>query len=752
MLADAATYDPAVRRIHVALARGFLGLLLILALAACGSAEPPGTTGPAPTPVHTDIDGAGEPTEAAPTDAPEPIATLAPNTTPEPSQAAAPTSSPVTPTLAPQTVPPTPTVTPEPTPQPTPTPTPEPTGPPPSPGPVGADAKPCPKDIADGWTCVQLTVPLDHFHEIGRTTHVTFALKRHTAKGPALGTWVTITGGPGTAGIYSAVSYTDTFDPEIRKNYDIVFMDQRGSGMSDSFTCPNAALALYVNPAGPDDPDGGAALEAGAKGFVDACLAESKVDPTALPYYATRQAAEDLEAFRLWLGVGQLSLYGESYGTQYVQTYAAAHPEAVKVLFTDGPVDLATSGEAFFVEGVKAFEDALEATLLDCTTQPACSRDVVGGNELSAYEQLARQLAHAPMDYTFTKKDGSQETRQFTLSDLQTAAIDAMSSEDDRQLFQRAMAPASRGQVWWLARLLYGGLGQDPDTLAAIPDPSYADALYYAVECVDYAYFPDAGDAAARAAAYLAYGGDHGLNGSDMASDFYGDLPCVYWPVQAGSDPRPVAAPDAPYSMVVLGATLDPSTPFPNAQRIVARRTSTAGTWLIYKPGGPHIIFGRGERCPDVLVTRILVQGVFPSDHTTVCPGDVASDYTHVPDGNARDEGSTDAVLKAIDDEINAGVDYWYWDYTDPLGYGCPFGGTIRYEPNDPGSHLTLDACAFFDGLQVTGTGQIDDNAGTFTLNVTFSGSGTSTKIHYLRDAKGKTSIVGDRLHFSPGP
>ena len=80
---------------------------------------------------------------------------------------------------------------------------------------------------------------------------MTFALKRHTAKGPATGTWVTITGGPGTAGIYSAASYADSFDPQIRKHYDLVFMDQRGSGMSDSFTCPNAApcALCQANPA-----------------------------------------------------------------------------------------------------------------------------------------------------------------------------------------------------------------------------------------------------------------------------------------------------------------------------------------------------------------------------------------------------------------------------------------------------------------------------------------------------------------------
>lgn len=376
---------------------------------------------------------------------------------------------------------------------------------------------------------------------------------------------------------------------------------------------------------------------------------------------------------------------------------------------------------------------------------------MTGGNELTAYEALARQLAQGPMSYTFTKKDGSRETRQFTLTDLQTAAVDSMSSEGDRELFQRAMVPASRGQVWWLARLLYGGLGQDPDTLAAIPDPSYADALYYAVECVDYNYFPDAGDATARADAYLAYGGVQGLNQSDMASDYYGDLPCVYWPVQPGPDPRPVPVADAPYPMVVLGATLDPSTPFPNAQRIVARRPSAAGTWLIYQPGGPHIIYGRGNACPDNLVTRILVQGAFPTNHTTVCPGDVASDYTHVPDASARDEGGTLNVMKAVDDEVNAGVDYQYWDGSSPLAYGCPFGGTISYTPSKVGSALKLEQCAFFDGVQATGNGLIDDNAGTFALNVSFSGRGSSSTIHYLRDARNQTSVSGGHLQLTPG-
>ena len=151
-----------------------------------------------------------------------------------------------------------------------------------------------------------------------------------------------------------------------------------------------------------------------------------------------------------------------------------------------------------------------------------------------------------------------------------------------------------------------------------------------------------------------------------------------------------------------------------------------------------------GTRCPDDLVTRILVRGTFPRGTPRSAPVTSRADYVHVPDANARDEGGTLNVMKAIDDEINAGVDYQSWDGSSPLAYGCPFGGTISYTPSTTGSVLKLDHCAFFDGLQATGNGLIDDNAGTFALNVSFSGKGSSSTVHYVRDARNRTSVSGD--------
>ena len=76
--------------------------------------------------------------------------------------------------------------------------------------------------------------------------------------------------------------------------------------------------------------------------FVEECFAEAKVDPADADLYSTRQAAEDLEAFRDWLDADQLILYGESYGTRFQQIYAAAHPERVRAMVLDGVVDMRT--------------------------------------------------------------------------------------------------------------------------------------------------------------------------------------------------------------------------------------------------------------------------------------------------------------------------------------------------------------------------------------------------------------------------
>ena len=75
------------------------------------------------------------------------------------------------------------------------------------------------------------------------------------------------------------------------------------------------------------------------------------------------------------------------------------------------------------------------------------------------------------------------------------------------------------------------------------------------------------------------------------------------------------------------------------------------GDPTIVKPGGPHVIFGRGEACPDDIVTAFLEHGTRPDSRRTVCPGDVADDYVPLPPLVATYYASTKAALRSADDE-----------------------------------------------------------------------------------------------------
>jgi pimeloyl-ACP methyl ester carboxylesterase len=601
-----------------------------------------------------------------------------------------------------------------------------------TPVPTVVRSEPCPDSI---FTCITIRVPRDHFTGGGPTFDVTFGLLRATRQ-PRKGVFVTVTGGPGTSGLAAADGYTAAFDPRIPRNFDIVFLDQRGVGASEPLQCPQAALAFYSSTHVPTVSRSEAeAFAADAGRFSDDCIAETGVDPAGLAFYSTRQAVEDLDAFRAWLGADTIDLYGESYGTQYAQTYAAAHPDRLHSLMIDGPVDLTLTGLEYYDEDARAFGTVLARTLNRCTDTRACRRDVAGHDALDGYDDLAAHLGRSPIAFPFVRADGTRETRELTLSDLETAAAGYVYGEFDRMTLQRAIAWASRGEVLPLARLTYLSLGVDPETLAVIPDPTWSDAMFYAVECMDYAY--GSGSPADRVDTYLKAGEAAGVAGVRLGSVFYGDLPCAHWPVHPASAARPAYLTETPFPVFVLASTWDPATPYAGAVRI---RDQLADAYFIVQPGGPHIIFGRGNACPDDLITAFLVRGQRPDERRTRCPATGVDPYVPIPLERVTGyRGALDAMT-AIDDELNNSADYWAWDGVEPLAYGCLFGGTVRYRPFADGFRIQLRDCAFTSGLALTGRATIDTTEGTFTMRVSAPGG---TRLTYSRDADGDRHISG---------
>jgi len=587
------------------------------------------------------------------------------------------------------------------------------------------------------FTCINVTVPLNHFDpQDKRTTEVVFAVL--PATGERKGMFVTVIGGPGGSGLLSADSYTSYFDPRIPENFDIVFFDQRGINQSGGLFCVNAAADFYRADTDASTPEGEAHLLDVTQTFVDDCITEIG-QTELLPFLDTVQAAEDLEAFRALMGDEKFWLYGESYGTQFSQIYAKAHPDHIASLILDGVVDLTLSDTEFLKGQAAAFNDVLVATLEACNADEACTADM-GRDALAVYDELAAQLKQAPIAYEFTLSTGELERRDFTFSDLEAAA-GFLYSETARMMFQRALAAYERdGTLVPLARVAYNSLYLNPDTLEALLDPSWSDAVYYGVTCRDYAE-PGA-TPEEQAANFLKAGDEVDASLPRYSSVFYGDLPCVYWPYPLDdTNPAPFAEPftGEGFPTLVLNGTTDPATPYSGAQKVYS---NLSDGYMVTEVGGPHVIFGWGVECVDSLVADFLVEDKLPAERETVCEGVVADAFVPLALAEASGYDSPLDALYAVDNEIYYLPEYYYIVPGNTNAIACPYGGTFAFDSDDAGDTYTFDNCAFSDGFALTGSGSYNYDDGLLTFEADVSGLKEGS-LTYTRDSDGAISVTG---------
>jgi pimeloyl-ACP methyl ester carboxylesterase len=598
-----------------------------------------------------------------------------------------------------------------------------------------ADLEGFPCFEGSAFTCVTIDIPLDHFNpDDTRTLPVVFAIL--PASGERKGMFVTATGGPGTSGVLLADSYSAGFDPTILESFDIVFFDQRGMGLSGDLTCPLAAAKYYQADSRGITRKQEKALKQAASTFAADCVSELG-NPELLPYLGTKQAVEDLELFRQIVGDEKFWLYGESYGTQYAQTYAASHSEHLAGLILDGTVDLTLSGIEYYAQQAQAFSDTLTATLAACNNDPACAEDL-GGDAIEAYDRLASKLRKNSISFRFPLPTAGFDKRQFTFSDLEFVAASQMYSEGDRMMFTRALAAyTSNGDLIPLARLLYIDLVVDPQTLEVIPDPSWSDAIFYGVECQDYGYPGNTPDQ--KAENYLDAADSFEASIPRLASVIYGDLPCAYWSDATSDLSRPDYLLAEGVPTLVLGATADPATPVSHGINVYQH---LADGYLITQEGGPHVIFGRGNECPDALVTDFLVNDIVPAERETICEGVVAEEHASIAPRTTKPFSSPVDALSTMETEIYYLPEFFYWDGYTPTAVGCTYGGIFGFESNNAGTRYVfdIDHCEFIANFSMTGNGSYNTENDRFTLVVKTTGRWTCDL---------KYSRLADRLHIT---
>ena len=167
--------------------------------------------------------------------------------------------------------------------------------------------------------CLSIPVPLDYAAPAaaGLKLHVTVAPAfREPARPDPL---FVLAGGPGQAGSDVLPLLSAAFK-RVRATRDIVFIDQRGTGLSGKLDCetpPNEEMLSDAE------------IEAGLR----RCIGTK---PAPFAAYTTAAAARDIEQVRRALGYGKINVWGGSYGTRLGQAYARAFPDSVRSLVLDG--------------------------------------------------------------------------------------------------------------------------------------------------------------------------------------------------------------------------------------------------------------------------------------------------------------------------------------------------------------------------------------------------------------------------------
>jgi len=167
--------------------------------------------------------------------------------------------------------------------------------------------------------------------------------------------FVPIAGGPGQGSVQFYTAYASAFE-NVRRNRDILLVDQRGTGESSRMDCPVDEELI----------EGQYSTELTIE-YTNDCLAELPFDPR---FFTTSVAVQDLEAVRLALGYPALNLYGVSYGTRVAQHFARRYPDSTRTIVLDGVVPPQVSlGPEIATESQKAVDRVLSR----CSEDAACS-------------------------------------------------------------------------------------------------------------------------------------------------------------------------------------------------------------------------------------------------------------------------------------------------------------------------------------------------------------------------------------------
>lgn len=417
--------------------------------------------------------------------------------------------------------------------------------------------------------CTTFEVPEDRSAPQGRKIALNIAWLPATEEGAATEDPVFfLAGGPGQAATEHAV-VIDAALRDVRKQRNVVLVDQRGTGKSNPLACADAEgedKSVADIEAMTDE-----AILAETRRCVDALSAHAD-----LRRYTTTDAIRDLDAVRAAIGADKINLIGVSYGTRVAQQYAATYPQHTRSLVLDGvaPNTLVVGGEF-----ARRFDEALALQSKACAESPACHARFPTDLR-SRLLALKQRLSTTPVEVTYRDPaTGVEKHEQLTAATVTglTHAFSYMPAT--MSLLPLVMDEADQGRYGPLMSLAQFMNGQVAGQMAR--------GMQLSVICAEDAdrYRKDPADAGT-------------VMGDDMARLFFS--PCAAWP--KGDRPATFNAPlVSPVPALLMSGAMDPVTP-PSYGEAVLKGLAN-GRHLVLRGQGHNVI---GQGCMPKLVGQFI--------------------------------------------------------------------------------------------------------------------------------------------------
>jgi pimeloyl-ACP methyl ester carboxylesterase len=372
-----------------------------------------------------------------------------------------------------------------------------------------------------------------------------------------------LAGGPGQSIVTVAPGLP--FLTRLRRQRDIVLVDQRGTGGSGALSCGDAAeanvLALFEDDLSMDR--------------VRDCLGQLAGDPR---FYTTDLAMADLDDVRRALGYERINLWGASYGTRAALVYMKMFPDRARAAILDG---VAPYGNRLPLFMARDADRALQLLYADCAAASDCAAAFpqLEAKLRRVYERLAAAPARLRLRHPIT---GEETDAVLSAETFMGVVRFALYSADLTAMLPWIVSRAEAGDFGPFGALAEQGRG-------SLLRKASSPGLLLSVICAEDVPFIAPGE----------------LRSSSLFSGSTARLaePCSLWP--HGTVPiglrEPVTS-DVP--TLLLSGALDPVTP-PSWAEEAARTLRHARHFVV--PGAGHGVSVIG--CVPRLLDRFLKDG-----------------------------------------------------------------------------------------------------------------------------------------------